>query len=213
MKMQYSLGDIELLSNPQFDGPKMLTKYSDNCKPGQHWSCYLPKKNDLGALLHGLLRPTCTEAELKAKTAVAESTSVYCPYIRFKQKNADKLEEAWLFDGEMHNGAHYPLTVFTNNAGRRSSERWKERAENKKEKAKQRGAAAGSQKQWWPNRSRGSPNEWQSGGRWGYHSSWNDGWWGDHTWNNNRSAPERDQKSGNDLEWEDYNPWAGMMKM
>ena len=47
MKMQYSLGDIELLSNPQFDGPKMLTKYSDNCKPGQHWSCYLPPKNDL----------------------------------------------------------------------------------------------------------------------------------------------------------------------
>ena len=64
--------------------------------------------------------------------------SVYCPYIRFKQKPAEQLEEAWLFDGEMHNGAHYPLAVFTHNASRRSPARWNARHEKSTNEKKAR---------------------------------------------------------------------------
>ena len=30
----------------------------------------------------------------------------------------------WLYQGESHNGAHFPLAAFTNNVGRRSEERY-----------------------------------------------------------------------------------------
>ena len=131
VKLQYSMDDIELLSDPRYDGPRKLTTYKDNRKPGQKWTSYFPKGKGLAALLQGLLEPTCTEAQLKVESAVAENESVYCPYIRFKQKHAEKLEEAWLFDGEMHNGSHYPLAAFTHNACRRSPTKWSERHEKK----------------------------------------------------------------------------------
>ena len=49
----------------------------------------------------------------------------YRAYLRLKQKKMDKPE--WLVDGVMHNGAHFPLCVFTNNARARSDAAQKRR--------------------------------------------------------------------------------------
>ena len=54
----------------------------------------------------------------------------------------------WLVDGELHNGAHFPLCVFTMNARARSAEKAKERAKqiNSKGKAKGQGKGSGQEK-------------------------------------------------------------------
>ena len=50
------------------------------------------------------------------------------------KKNMVKRE--WLVDGQIHNGAHFPLCVFTNNARARSAEKAAERARRKGHGAK-----------------------------------------------------------------------------
>ena len=74
-----------------------------------------------------LLTPSTTEETLEALQA--KKAGVHCPYLRLRQKGMDKKE--WLVDGQIHNGAHFPLCVFTNNARARSAEKAAKRAHRK----------------------------------------------------------------------------------
>jgi hypothetical protein len=71
---------------------------------------------DLGARLTDLLTVSTPPDNLQEKKP--RPGKHFCPYLRLKQKDMDKTE--WLVDGVMHNGAHFPLCVFTNNARARS---------------------------------------------------------------------------------------------
>ena len=109
-----------------------------NC-PGQHWACYrsqkeneLPSDKDLWQRMVDLLTPSTLDETLEALQA--KKTGVHCPHLRLRQKPMDKRE--WLVDGQIHNGAHFPLCVFTNNARARSAERAAERARRKGHGAK-----------------------------------------------------------------------------
>ena len=74
--------------------------------------------NDLHARMHDLLAPSTTAEELNEMWM--NKIRVYCPHLRLKQKPMDKDE--WLVAGHIHNGAHFPLCVFTKNASARSME-------------------------------------------------------------------------------------------
>jgi hypothetical protein len=109
-----------------------LDVYSGQNHPGQHWSAYREKaykENDyeknLQQRLKDLLTPSTTAEELE-RIPRREGTS-YCSYLRFKEKALDKKE--WLDGDQMHNGAHFPLCVFTKNSSARSEEATKARAE------------------------------------------------------------------------------------
>ena len=59
--------------------------------------------------LGNLLQQTDTRETLVA--VVGRQGSVYCSYLSMKLKVLNKDE--WLVDGELHNGAHFPLAAFT----------------------------------------------------------------------------------------------------
>ena len=72
--------------------------------------------------------PSTTQAELKQ--IPRRESSFYTPYLRTRQKAMDKDE--WLVEnGIIHNGAHFPVCVFTNNARARSKEMALERGKKK----------------------------------------------------------------------------------
>ena len=65
-----------------------------------------------------LLTSSTTAGELNEMCA--NKTNVHCPYLRLRLKPMDKNE--WIVEGQIHNGAHFPLCVFTHNASARSKE-------------------------------------------------------------------------------------------
>ena len=108
-----------------------LDVYSGQNHPGQHWAAYRSKKlkerddeKCLKERLEDLLTPSAAVAELQARPN--REGTWYCPYLRIKQKALDRNE--WLVNDVIHNGAHFPLCVFTNNARARSAEKARERA-------------------------------------------------------------------------------------
>ena len=120
----WSLHHIDILT--AFAGDhKDLDVYEGGNHPGQPWDCYRSVKyketcadKDLEARLHDLLWLSLTPDQLES---IQPREGVYYrAYLRLKQKTTDQKE--WLVDGEMHNGAHYPLCVFTHNSGGRSQE-------------------------------------------------------------------------------------------
>ena len=105
--------------------------------PGQPWHCYRsraygerPDEKNLQDRLRDLLTPSTTQEELESIPTRGGVT--YCAYLRLKQKQMDKNE--WLVDGDIHNGAHFPLCVFTNNSSARSEKRSRERSDAWKRK-------------------------------------------------------------------------------
>ena len=122
--LNWSLGklvDLTAVADQMQDSK--LDVYSGQNHPGQHWSCYRSSAfkeaeadKNLEQRLQALLTPTTTDGELAQ--IPKRTNSFYCPYLRFKEKRMDK--EEWLVDGELHNGAHFPLCVFTNNSRSRS---------------------------------------------------------------------------------------------
>ncbi len=139
MALPWSLAQIGELTAVADDLKKSkLDVYHEQNHPGQHWSAYRTKKNDpehekcLKNRLEDLLTPSTAVAELYAMPK--REGTYYCPYLRLKHKQLDKNER--LVNDAIHNGAHFPLCVFTHNASARSAERAKERAQKAKGRIK-----------------------------------------------------------------------------
>jgi hypothetical protein len=105
--------------------------------PGQQWHCYrsrcykeVAKDKNLEARLVDLLTQTTSRDELDS--IPKRKGSLYCPYLRLKQKPMDKDE--FLVEGFIHPGAHFPLCVFTKNASARSEPKSKARAQKYRER-------------------------------------------------------------------------------
>ena len=108
---------------------RVLHCYEGNNCPGQPWGCYrwagfketLQDKR-LGDRFRDLLTPSTTQEKLEELQANSESR--YCAYLRTNEKRMD-IEEWLQNDGRTHNGAHFPLCVFTKNASARSAQKEK----------------------------------------------------------------------------------------
>ena len=133
IKMQWDLSRLHILTavagTPEREElEKDMDMYDTMNVPGQHWSCYHSKKKsepveekNLTERLVDLLTVSTEPWQLP------ERTENFCPHLRLVQKNLDKQE--WLvkflkangdLDVTMHNGAHFPLCVFTKNTSARS---------------------------------------------------------------------------------------------
>ncbi len=131
----WSLQHIDILAAVAGDQAGLDVYHGANF-PGQPWTCYrrerlpVPADRNLQDRLRDLLTPSTTTEELQR---IPHRAGVwYRPYLRLKQKSMDRNE--WLVDGNMHNGAHFPLCVFTNNARARSEEKAKMRSQKGKTK-------------------------------------------------------------------------------
>ena len=187
-----------------------LDVYGGQNHPGQHWSAFRSKKfkeadadKCLRARLTDLLTPSTAVADLEG---LPKRPGVhYCPYLRLKQRPLDKNE--WLVNDGYHNGAHFPLCVFTNNARARSAEKALERAVKYKGKAK----GGKGKTQWKGEKGKGdigksavaedasstwghSGNAWSWSSKPGWSSSWNSQWswsyrpeWSGWSWHDGRS--------------------------
>ena len=157
VSLQYDLGDMTMLTSAVAEDLHLLHVYDMNNAPGQAHCSYQPKEKSLAEKLTSLLTPTDTEQSLAA--IEGRPGKNYCRYLRLKQKPLR--QEDWLTDGEPHNGAHFPLAVFTNNSSSRSAERAEERfARSKKCKGKGKGKkrmVLRSRRKRVVHRSRGTP--------------------------------------------------------
>ena len=139
-----------------------LPVYEGENVPGKHWSCYRSdatqqKKIDLEQMLVDLLTPTCTKEDLAAIERNSEWH--FCPYLRVRQTKMEK--SAWLLpSGEIHNGAHFPLCIFTNNSRARSREKEIERGKRKgKGKGKDKGKGEGKGQEPQSRKGKGKGND------------------------------------------------------
>jgi hypothetical protein len=132
----WSLQHIPILAAVAGD-QEDLDVYQGENVPGQPWHCYrskahqeTPADKNLMARLRDLLTLSTTTDELQS--IPPRAGVCYCAYLRLKQKPMDRRE--WLVEGNMHNGAHFPLCVFTCNARARSQEAEQERARKRNSK-------------------------------------------------------------------------------
>ena len=146
----YIGGVVEVVTTWNLDHLHLLTAVADqetgldvyegNAYPGQPWKCYRSRKEretdadkNVKERLTDLLTPSTTEDQLQR---IPRRDGVYyCPYLRLKQKALQQNE--WLVNGGIHNGAHFPLCVFTNNSRARSEEG----VQKRKEKHRSRGGS------------------------------------------------------------------------
>ena len=141
VKLQWSLKELDILTmvfdnDDAADDRWGLDWYSGTNFPGQPWKCYRSVRyeeadgeKDLRARLTEFLTPSTLQEDLDQ--IPKRDGRPYCPYLRFSQKTMN-LEE-WLVpqaDGAalVHNGAHFPICVFTNNSRSRSKRAQQERA-------------------------------------------------------------------------------------
>ena len=106
-----------------------LHRYKFGNAPGQHWACFCRGKAQtslqgdgakFARSLHDLLDPATTQDVLALIQKPVGMTG--CGYLKVKQKVLDPKE--WLVDGEVHNGAHFPLCIFIVAEGHRSDKAW-----------------------------------------------------------------------------------------
>jgi len=141
VSMPWSLTMIEALT--AVAGDDELHVYHSQNAPGQDWNCYRSKKyrekatdKNLHARLHDLLTPSTTEDELLSIPHRGKSS--YCPYLRLWQQPLAQKE--WLVNGELPNGAHFPLCVFTH---KRSAEAHHARVQRRRKGKNGKGKGAG----------------------------------------------------------------------
>ena len=142
VRMPWSLDHFTLLTAVAgTDCEADLDEYSGQNRPGQPWHCYRsrtkddkPGRSHLGDRLEDLLTPSssCTTAYLET---LAQHARTNPGYLRLKQK-AMRLSE-WRVDGEMHNGAHMPICVFTDNQRARSEDGQSGRADKRRLKSRE----------------------------------------------------------------------------
>ena len=80
--------------------------------------------------LKDLLTPSTPQEELEQLQANRDWWRGYRAYLRTNEKRMD-IEEWLQNDGRTHNGAHFPLCVFTKNASARSASADKRRSERR----------------------------------------------------------------------------------
>jgi hypothetical protein len=150
VKMDWDFNKIDLLSavaddrgNPQSQPCMDLTEFEGMNTPGQVWTAFRSKKyaetvkdKDLKARLTDLLTPSTTQAELDA--IQRPEGSRYCPRLKLKSRHLEVDE--WLVNGQVHNGAHMPLAVWTDNESARSEAAAKARATKSRSKQWERKA-------------------------------------------------------------------------
>ena len=116
-----------------------LHQYHRHNAPGQHWSCFkiwLPGDGaNFERSLRDLLDPATTPEELELIEKPVGMMG--CGYLRVRQKVLDPNE--WLVQGKPHNGAHFPLCIFTQNESHRSDDARQRRDAQRKARAPQRG--------------------------------------------------------------------------
>ena len=135
---------IRVAANDDLIGPGPRSRYDDNSldtysgqnTPGQLWWKYKNKRHEkkhefsLKKKLEGLLQPSTSQDELDRlyrSMPYGQKTA----YLRLKQKPTQ--QEEWLRNpatGEVHNGAHFPLLMFTKNPSARSKEGDSNRKQN-----------------------------------------------------------------------------------
>ena len=131
-------------ANPQDFPKELLAKlpvFEGMNYPGQLWPCYrsehnteLPHKKDLRARLMDLLSSSTTPEE---RANIQKRHGASCkPWLKLKGKGLKQSE--WLVEGEMHQGSHFPLVIFTDNEGHRSAEAESRRKMKRKTKSRQR---------------------------------------------------------------------------
>ena len=159
VRLDYSLLQLDILTTAVAGHmADHLHEYAGQNTPGQPWTAYQPKKKDLRCKLTDLLLPSTTAAELNQIPKRAGTT--YRPYLRVKQKQVDRNE--WLVAGSVHNGAHFPLMIFTQNSSHRSEVAEQERREKSAKKRAAKTAAASSVS------SAVADGSWQSNSTWNY---------------------------------------------
>ena len=134
VKLHWDLSHLEVLTAVADDLHEDcgLDRYGGGSTPGQPWQCYRSigekesvEEKNLRTRLTELLTPSTLPEYLDQ--IPKRSGKFYCPYIRFRQKPLAVME--WLVDGRvLHNGAHFPLCVFTHNASARSKSAQEARA-------------------------------------------------------------------------------------
>ena len=80
--------------------------------------------------LKDLLTPSTPQEELDQLQANRAKSRYYRAYLRTNEKRMD-IEEWLQNDGRTHNGAHFPLCVFTKNASARSAPAEQRRSERR----------------------------------------------------------------------------------
>ena len=146
---------VELAVHPDFDPDTMqmrkkLDTYRGTNHPGQPWHCYrsksfteAPAEKNLRDRLYDLLRPSTTAQVL---ADIPQEGYGHCPYLRFRQKTLDVAE--WLVNGQVHNGAHFPLCVWTNNSSARSAKASRDRSDRQWVKNAKKGEHAKGRPMW-----------------------------------------------------------------
>ena len=104
--------------------------------PGQPWSSYRSDvdKKPCGDRLTELLTPTREAQYFEDSWKSGRSKEhKHCPFLRLVEKRLDPNEWFVDVDGkrQLHNGAHYPLTVWTKSAGKRSQKLHDRRQQNR----------------------------------------------------------------------------------
>jgi hypothetical protein len=133
VKTAYGFDDIEKLLTAVADGTNELDVYEGTNYPGQPWHCYrrsneTRNNKSLKDRLTDLLTVSTTPEELES-IELWEGKK-YCTHLRLREKSMERNE--WLVKGRMHNGAHFPLCVFTNNSSSRSEEAQQRRNDKRK---------------------------------------------------------------------------------
>ena len=115
---------VAAAANQRFD------EYRAEAHPGQHWGCYRSvryNENDGEKNLQDRLEELLTPSTPPATLEQMRWTNRWCrPYLRLKQKTMSR--EEWQVGNDIHQGAHFPLCVFTGNQGWRSKEGEQKRA-------------------------------------------------------------------------------------
>ena len=171
IRMPWMLQHVDILAATEGECEHLDT-YRCNNPPGQAWHSYRsaennkhkPELKDLRQRLVDLLTLTTTEEAL-ARIPKRDGAA-YCPYLRLRQKQLNK--DYWLVNGNVHNGAHFPLCIWTKNASARSKDRAIEGAQDRRAvkgrgKGSGKGQGCGPQSRM-PTRGKGPQHESPQGG-------------------------------------------------
>lgn len=116
--MRYLLGFSfpQLLAHDKLEKHKIHT-FEHSAMPGQPHKCYAKKNSSMKDKVEALLTPTQESHQLEPSPMHIQG-SWWRKWLSFKEKRLSR--DIFIVEGKFHNGAHFPLCVFTDNGRRRS---------------------------------------------------------------------------------------------